>query len=449
MVYEVRGLTGREGSADKAWAMAVSEDGINWQKPDIGLLEHDGSKNNNWFPTPDGCRLWHVVYDPDDEDERRRYKGLLKLPGGHLPVISPDGLHWTKLDVPLLPSGDAGSLTYDRDNGRFLALLKFQGANGRAYNLSTSEDFVHWSDLEVLFETDARDQEDALEAIRSRLCHPGLAKPLFVEPDPALGWRRPTTEREYRDVVWRAECYNIGLFPYEGMHIALLMIFYPTGQSLPSHRNTDGFDLIQLAMSRDLKTWNRLGNRASFIGPSPLTDGLVGNYDRLQLQPTNQPIDRGDHLWFYYEGMKRRVPQHDRWLDGSPRDPTTLSTAERADWLEDTHTGIYVRELRKDGFVSLDSDNEGTVLTQPLLLSGEQLRLNADAENGEVRVAILDAEGRDIDGYERANALPIAKDRVSAVVGWKGARDIRMLTGKPVRLRFHLRDARLYSFWTE
>ena len=46
-------------------------------------------------------------------------------------------------------------------------------------------------------------------------------------------------------------------------------------------------------------------------------------------------------------GMKRRVPQHDRWTDGSPRDPGTLTPEERADWLEDTHTGVYVAVLRR------------------------------------------------------------------------------------------------------
>ena len=37
--------------------------------------------------------------------------------------------------------------------------------------------------------------------------------------------------------------------------------------------NTDGFHLVQLACSRDLKNWKRLGDRQPFIGASPRGGG--------------------------------------------------------------------------------------------------------------------------------------------------------------------------------
>ena len=250
MAYEVR----RGERNGNEMALAVSRDGIDWEKPDLGLVEFEGSKKNNLFPTPDNCRLWHVVYDPDDADSDRRYKGFVTVKGARIPVVSPDCLHWTKLDVPPLPSLDAGSLTYDRENGQFLGLLKFMGRFGRSYNLTVSADFEHWSEPRFLFGTDEEDQERAIEVIRRRLADPSLAKPLFVHPDPGLGWRLPDrAQSEWRgDPVWRAECYNMGVFPYEGAHLALLMIYYPTGQRLPEGTNCDGFHLIELAMTRDL-----------------------------------------------------------------------------------------------------------------------------------------------------------------------------------------------------
>ena len=446
MIYEARGVPGRnKGMVGKAYGIAVSGDGLTWEKPDLGLVEFEG-KPTNWYPTPGDYRLWHVVHDPDDEDDRRRYKGLLKLEGGHHPVTSPDGYHWDKVDTPLLPSGDAGTLTYDRERRRFMALLKYQGEHGRAYNLSTSEDYINWSALEHVFGTDGQDQLDAVDVIRARIANPSLAMPLLVEPDPSLGFERPS---DYPNDVWRAECYNIGLFPYEDVYIGILMIFYPTGQSLPSKRNTDGFHLLQLGMTRDLKTWERLGDREAFIGPSPLTNGLVGNYDRLQLQPTNVPIDMGDHLRFYYEGMKRRVPQHDIWTDGTPRDPFTLSPEEQADWLEDTHTGIYVRELRKDGFVSLDAASEGSLLTEPITVSGQQLLVNADASQGQIGVEILDVASHPIPGFAIGNGKPIEENGIALRVSWNGKDGIGALDGQSVRVRFHLTNARLYAFWTK
>ena len=227
------------------------------------------------------------------------------------------------------------------------------------------------------------------------------------------------------------------------------MLYYPTGQSLPSGVNCDGFDLIQLAATRDLRQWSRLGERGTFIGPSLLSEGLAGNYDRLQLQVTNQPVDRGDQLWFYYEGMKRRVPQHDRWTDGSPRDPATLSAAERADWLEDTHTAVYVGVLRKDGFVSLDGGAEGGwLLSRPLRWCGTSLLLNlAAAAGGQARVELLDGEGRPLPGFSGGDSAVVEGDGIGLRVDW--GRDLAPLDGQVVRLRIHLRAARLYAFWTE
>jgi hypothetical protein len=38
-------------------------------------------------------------------------------------------------------------------------------------------------------------------------------------------------------------------------------------------------------------------------------------------------------------------------------------------------------------------------------------------------------------------------DTTCARVAWKGRDDLSALAGKPVRFRFYLSEARLYSFW--
>ena len=442
--YEVR----RDEQNGNEMALAISTDGLNWEKPNLGLVNFAGSTNNNLFPTPDNLRLWHIVYDPDDSDPNRRYKGFLTSAGGRIPVVSSNCLNWTKLghDPADFPSGDAGTLTYDRDNKEFLGLLKFKSEYGRAYKLTTSTDFENWTEPRFLFSTDEEDQKLAVESIRKRLADPTLAKPLFVHPDPSLGWREPDPPPWRGDPVWCAECYNMGVFPYEGLHLATLMIYYPTGQSLPEGRNCDAFHYLQLAMTRDLQNWIRLGNREPFIGPSPLTKGTVGNYDRLQLQTTNQPVDRGDELWFYYEGMKRRVPQHDRWSDGSPRDPSTLSPEEKADWIDDTHSAVYVAILRKDGFVSLDADaNGGHILTRPIKWTGDHLFLNLDAPTGSAQIEFLDENGTPIPGLSGSDA-PIAHgDTINLSV----TQNLSRLQNQIVQLKIHLDNAQLYAFWTQ
>ena len=448
-VYEARLEDGR----NNRYAWAESADGVHWTKPPLGLVESQGSKRNNLFPTPEGLRLWHVVYDPDDSNPRRRYKGFLGA-RGRRPVVSADGLDWEVIDAPTLPSGDAGTLTYDRVNKQFLGMLKFGGRHGRSYNITTSKDFVHWSEPRLFFETDELDQKLAVETIRRRLADPGLAKPLFVDPDPSIGWRPPAGRK--LTPTWRAECYNIGVFPYEGVYMAWLMIFHPTGQRLPEWRNADGFHLIQLAMTRDLHEWTRLGDRQPFIGPSRLDDRLAGNYDRLQLMVMNRPVEMGDELWFYYTGMKRRVPQHSRYSDGSPRDPATLSPTERADWIDDTHSAICLAVLRRDGFVSLDAGGTGGyLLTKPLRIDpagveGQRLYLNLDAgRGGKAEGEVLDATGKPLPGFSRARAEPVIGDAVRLPVQWAAGTELGGLANQTVRLRIHLTDAELYAFWIE
>ena len=430
------------------YALAVSQDGLHWEKPNLGLVEFEGSKQNNLFPTPDNRRLVHVVYDPDDPDPQRRYKGLLTVPRRRVPVVSADGLHWKKLGVQL-PSSDAGAMAFDREKRLFLALLKRKNPNtvGRSYDVSISKDFVEWSEPRFMFGMDKdRDQKMAIDVIRRRLANPSLAKPLFVDPDPAIGWKPPEGKRHVP--TWRAECYNFGVVPYEGVYLGLITVYYPTGQRLPERTNADGFNLIQLAMSRDLKNWRRLGGRQPFLEPSPLTQGLVGNYDRLQLGAYNGIIQHGDEVRFYYDSMKRRVPQHSRWSDGSPRDPSTLSESERADWLEDTESAMCLAMLRRDGFVSLDAGQKGgQLITKPLIAFGEKLLLNvAVRDGGHARVEVLGDNNKPLPGFALEQCVALKADAIDQVVSWRSGADLTKLAGKPIRLRIELKDADLYSF---
>ena len=449
-VYECR-YDGYRGKAGHKYALAISRDGIHWEKPNLGLVEFDESKENNLFPTPDNRRLVHVVFDQDDPDPKRRYKGLLTIPRGRVPVVSSDCLHWRKLDAQL-PSADAGTMAFDRDKRLFMAMLKRSNPDtvGRSYDVSFSDDFINWSEPRFMFGMDNdRDQKMAIDVIRRRLANPALAKPLFIDPDPAIGWRRPEGKRHIP--TWQAECYNFGVIPYEGIYLGLLTVYYPTGQRLPERSNADGFNLIQLAMSRELRDWKRLGDRQPFLEPSPLTKGLVGNYDRLQLAAYNGIIQHGDEVRFYYVGIKRRVPQHDRWPDGSKRDPSTLRDSERADWLEDTHSAMCLAVLRRDGFISLTAGDEaGQLITKPLVVTGSQLLLNVNVhESGEARVEVLGEDKKAIRGFELSSSVPLRGEDVNQVVQWRDKADWARLAGKTVSLRIQLRNADLYALWTE
>jgi len=111
---------------------------------------------------------------------------------------------------------------------------------------------------------------------------------------------------------------------------------------------------------------------------------------------------------------------------------------------------VFRVEQRIDGFISMDFDyGGGTVITKPFTLGGNRLVLNLNTSAaGEARVAILDADGADIDGFGLADARYINGDYLEKTVEWRdGASDVYPLAGKSVRLRFECRGTKLYSFW--
>ncbi|MFV2070735.1 MAG: hypothetical protein ACC645_27510, partial [Pirellulales bacterium] len=103
--------------------------------------------------------------------------------------------------------------------------------------------------------------------------------------------------------------------------------------------------------------------------------------------------------------------------------------------------------LRLDGFVSVHaSASGGEMVTHPLVFAGTTLTMNfATSAAGGIRVEIQDAGGRPIEGFALADATEIYGDEIERIVSWKSGTDVSRFAGKPIRLRFALKDADLYA----
>lgn len=134
---------------------ATSRDGVTWEKPDLGLVEFNGSRKNNIVQI-DAPKLWStcaVLHEPDDPDPARRYKlayeAVLDGRIRFCVAFSPDGLRWTP--SPRNPVGPFLEMS---------GVAKWRGlyyVNGQAdlkghqptlvRRLATfaSADFEHWS----------------------------------------------------------------------------------------------------------------------------------------------------------------------------------------------------------------------------------------------------------------------------------------------------------------
>jgi len=394
-----------EGVAGTTYAESV--DGLKWTKPILRQGKFQDSLENNFVAVePDSAwpanAMENVVYDPDDANPERRFKGFLGA-FGRQPIVSPDGIHWKKLEVPVLPSADESNLSYDRQSRTFIATLKTNGPFGRTHGLWTSKDFHAWTNTNVLIHADEEDQRLARANIQARLADDQLQQPRYNDP-----------------ADYNADIYNVGVFRYEGLYVALPAVYHATGK-IPVG-NTDGFHLIQLSSSRDLQTWQRAGDRRTFIEPSRVEGGA---FDLTQLLPPTAPVIRDDELWFYYTGIKYRA---------EPIQPVTGGIG-----------AICLAVLRRDGFVSLDAgEAPGTITTKPFKWPGSRLMANVETrDSGELRAEVLDTAGAVI-----AISQPMKGNMPRGEFRWNPALP-QSLRGQQVSLRFSLREASFYSWWTD
>jgi hypothetical protein len=103
--------------------------------------------------------------------------------------------------------------------------------------------------------------------------------------------------------------------------------------------------------------------------------------------------------------------------------------------------------LRADGFAGYEqiaggSNKTGTITTKPVSVVSDTLCISADiAPSGYVKVTALD-EGND----KLAEGELITKTVTDTSIQWKDGFSLKKLEGKDIKLRFGLRESKLYSF---
>ena len=109
-------------------------------------------------------------------------------------------------------------------------------------------------------------------------------------------------------------------------------------------------------------------------------------------------------------------------------------------------TGMAV--MRRDGFVSHHANAEGgELITRPIVFTGKHLFVNTDCPNGVLAAEITDMDGNVIPGFAISECNPVTTDSTITRISWKKHKDLSSLAGKPVKLRFSLKNGDLYSFW--
>ena len=101
-------------------------------------------------------------------------------------------------------------------------------------------------------------------------------------------------------------------------------------------------------------------------------------------------------------------------------------------------------EIRKDGFACIMAGGEDEVMvTKPFIFEGTNLHLNfSTSAFGSIYIDLLDEEGNEIDGK---TTFEIYGDTIDRKISFADGSDFSEYSGKAVRLRFRMRDCKIYS----
>ena len=399
---------------------AESDDGISWRKPELGLIEFQGSKANNIVLAPES--YGEVKSDPGHPAVFRdtnpacppeaRYKAIIRSakPHGLLLFQSPDGFHWTLAHPsPVITEG-----AFDSQN------LAFYDSNINAYR-------AYWRVF-----TGGKTDGEAWKPEGNRAIRTAISKDL-VDWDASQDLRYVDSPDE--------QLYTNGVAPYP--RAPHLLLGFPT--RYVERGWSDSMRVLPELVAREdrAKSSERYG--------TALTEGLLmAGRDGVTFKRWNEaflrPGPEREGTWHYgHQYLAWGVVQTRGSLDGGPDELSLYATESY--W---TGKSSLLRRysLRLDGFVSAKAPlSGGELLTKPIVFEGKALLLNfASSAAGDVRVEIQDESGSALPGFAIEDCPPVFGDAIDREVTWKGGADLAGLAGRSVRLRFLLRDADLFSY---
>ena len=378
-------------------AYAESADGANWVKPRIGTVSFGGSTDNNLvYWASRGSSVFKDPSAPPDE----RYKLVCMSRGGIGGAVSPDGLRWKSLEQLLVSADDAfedqipDAARFDTERGRYVGYFRgwdkrnpglWHGRRTIAY--AESDRFESWPVPQTIVAPNVNDGPDT-------------------------------------------DIYTNSYTPWPGAPDAHLM--FPG-----YYQRTRDVREVHLLTSRDGMHWHR-----------PTTEPII---------PCGEPGSGwGEGSWLAGTGLVSFHPgewslpvrpqsrSHNQYqFPTGPQNPPNWGELCLATW-------------REDGFTSLEAESKGGCSTMPIVFTGGRLEINAWTRfGGEIRIELADPSGEIELNYKTAETVaghtfeecdPISGDVLKHVVTWNGESDLSAWAGRPVRLRFSLRRARLFAF---
>ncbi|MBN1346938.1 MAG: hypothetical protein JXQ73_29885 [Phycisphaerae bacterium] len=242
---------------DACLCYAESPDGCRWTKPNLGIVEYQGNKNNNILISGPKCGGYSCSYVFLDEgkDPRQKYKMIWHRFKPHnawwvFGATSADGIHWNLLQKPLCPKNSDTTTPCIPEKGKYRLYTRvwqggdFKGARAVGYTESD-----HFGDFPTPVEIFSHDNQD------------------------------PEGMQFYASAATKLT---------DNLYVMLPAAFYTKNQTVRSH----------LAWSRD-------GIHFTRYGREPVVDlGTTFDNKGVYVMPGATPGDVPNTWWFYYFGTK-------------------------------------------------------------------------------------------------------------------------------------------------
>ncbi|MBS0631992.1 MAG: hypothetical protein JSS11_08775 [Verrucomicrobia bacterium] len=368
---------------------AESTDGIHWTRPKLGLFEFNGSKDNNIVWVERGSHNFSPFKDDNPAAPAdQRYKAVASSNNDNdkrkpilIAFVSADGVHWRKLR-------DEPIIT----DGAFDSLNRVFWDAPRQEYVAIYRDFIH-----------------------------GVRSIKFAHSKDFVTW----TPGEWADFGDAPEenLYTNAAAPYARapqLFFALPRRFLPWKTYFPEMAaSSPGTSDVVFMSSRDGVRWHRF--EEAFLRP--------GLHERNWAHRANTPA----------AGLLSTGPEE-------------ISFYVERDYTFPTNR-LERFTVRPDGFVAMHAGYPGgEFTTKPLIFTGSSLVLNySTSASGSIRIEIQDAAGHPLPGFSLEESPLIFGDKIAEAVDWRHAQGrtdhspLKHLAGKPVRLRFVMRDADLFA----
>ena len=389
-----RGLptAGKDGRIDENTCYAESYDGINWLKPELELFEVGNTKKNNVIlanAAPVTHNFSPFLDARKGADPKQRYKALGGTEkSGLIAYVSEDGIHWNLLQQePVFSDGK-----FDSQNVSF------------------------WSEEEQLY-----------------LC--------YFRTWTKLGYNgyRSVSRTTSKDFIYWSDPIEMDFGNTQREHLY-------TNQTSPYYRAPHIYISVaarfmakrQVLTEKQAKELNVNPKYFKDCSDAVLMTSRGGNiYDRTFMEGFIRP-GIGLQNWV----SRSNYPT----LNIVETSSTEMSIYVNQDYAQPT-AHLHRYSIRIDGFASVSAPySGGEMITKPFNISGDNLVLNmSTSAAGYIKVEVLDVHRKIIEGFELENSEELIGNEIEKTVMWKENPELKKLNERPIRLRFVMKDADLFS----